>query len=259
MPTHTWLICDLNLLCWRAYHGNAGHDPQASIASAIFAVKSYQDRFCAHGRTVYCFDKGPYFRAGILPTYKSSRNSKTQTDEERESKQALRDRMDALSDRLRARGETVLCYAGFEADDHIAQAVFCTPKNDHALMISRDHDLWQLLGPRTSMLDPVTDQVHTRDTFRTQHDGLHPSEWVEVKAIAGCSTDDVPGVPGVAEKTAVKYLTGNMNKLSPTYGRIRNFVGTLPYLNNLALCRLPFPGTPSVKMEFRNVRDCDVS
>ena len=249
MSSATWVIIDTSFLVWREFYGGAHQDPAAAVSGAVYFAKSLQDRFLAHETTVWAFDAGPYNRATLLPTYKAGREAKERTPEEQEARVNLRFRIDALADKLRAKRCNVLRLEGFEADDHIARAVEAVPKGDHAVICSRDRDLFQLLSHKCTMLDPVTDTIHTRDTFRAAYGNLHPQEWPEVKALSGCTTDDVPGILGVGDKTAVKYLTGKMNKLSPLYGKISNFIGTMPHVVNLGLCRLPFPGTPSVRLE----------
>lgn len=245
MSAPTRLIVDTNFLLWREFYGAARQDPSAAIEGALHEVKILQGRFQAHDRTTLCFDRSPYFRTDLYPNYKASRDQKERSDEELEARAALRTRTTELVERLRAQKNHVLCYAGLEADDHIAAAVAALPKGEHALICSRDKDLYQLLSPRCSMLDPVTQQIHTLKTFRAET-GLHPSEWPQVKALAGCASDDIKGIEGVGEKTAIKFLTGRMNALTPLHGKIRNFIGTAPYLTNLALCTLPWPGTPLV-------------
>jgi len=248
MPARTWLLIDVPFFTWREFYGAARQDPRAAIVGALHEVRKLHERFSAHATTVYCFDRAPYFRTDVYPRYKISRETKERTVEEREGRAAVRTKTNELVETLRARNKHVLCYAGLEADDHIAAAARAIPKGDHAVICSRDQDLWQLLSPRCSALDPVTDQIHTHKTFRATYD-LHPSEWAQVKALAGCATDDIDGIEGVGEKTAVKYLTGKMNRLSPLHGKIRNFIGTAPHLTNLALCSLPWPGTPPVPLE----------
>jgi hypothetical protein len=71
---------------------------------------------------------------------------------------------------------------------------------------------------------------------------LKPEDWIHVKAIAGCSTDEIPGVEGVGETKAVSFLRGAMNKETETWKRIRAFRKTPEYQRNLKLVTLPFEG-----------------
>ncbi|MFH1609683.1 MAG: hypothetical protein ABID40_03550, partial [Candidatus Bipolaricaulota bacterium] len=70
--------------------------------------------------------------------------------------------------------------------------------------------------------------------------------WAEVKAIAGCSGDGVPGIRGAGDRTAVKYLNGRLNVTTKVWGRIEAGRGMIQ--RNLRLVRLPFEGCPEVRL-----------
>ena len=239
----TWTIIDTNFLIWREFFAAGNREPVPSVIGALACGAEIVSHYAAIG-VVWCFDVAPYNRSALFPEYKASRIAKT-PDTDAKSKEELR----LLTGRLHtsilkgAGVKNIVALSGFEADDHIAAAVKALSKKDEAVIVSRDADLFQLLSPRVRMYDPVGRAEYTRDSFREPWN-IHPSEWPQVKAIAGCSTDDVPGVDGVAEVTAAKYLKSEMNRMSPTFAKIRNFIDTPDYARNVTLCSLPFPGTP---------------
>ena len=103
------------------------------------------------------------------------------------------------------------------------------------VIVSTDRDLYQLLRQdRVSVWDPLKKKPVTERSFTMKY-GIGPDEWAPVKAIAGC-----PGVKGVGEKTAIKYLTAEMNMNTKTYVKIMK-AGDL-IARNLKLVELPFAG-----------------
>ena len=70
-----------------------------------------------------------------------------------------------------------------------------------------------------------------------------------MKALAGCSTDSVPGIKGVGEKTAIKYLKNELKESSKIYQRIISKEGWNIYKRNIELVKLPFTGTKIFKLK----------
>jgi 5'-3' exonuclease len=75
---------------------------------------------------------------------------------------------------------------------------------------------------------------------------ITPEEWGEVKAIAGCNTDNVPGVPNVGNSTACKYLNRKLNRSHKTYSAILNSEDLIE--RNRSLVILPLKGTPEIEI-----------
>ena len=139
---------------------------------------------------------------------------------------------------------------GFEADDLIAQfARNVEDRGDQpAVCVTRDRDLYQLLdAPYFWLYDDQTETVKDQKWFREQY-GLEPKQWIEVKAVGGCSSDKVPGVPGVAETTAVNYLKGEIPEHYKTHKAIVSQNGQYVRAKNIILVGLPFPDTPRFQM-----------
>ena len=238
-----WLAIDTSFLVKRAFHGAARRDPEAAV---ITAVLDAQALFREHAATalIWAFDAKPYKRSVVFPGYKVKPLPKHPDQTEAEVL-AAEEHLRVLTARLAeeylpALGyKNVFRFDGYEADDVIAQFCLDAP-GDRITIASRDRDLLQLVGPHVALYDPVTRHTMTHSLF-CNHYGLHPTEWPEVKAIAGCASDRLPGCAGVGESTAVRYLTGEL-----TGGKrltdIRAFLKTPEYERNLKLVTLPYGG-----------------
>ncbi|MSO88703.1 MAG: DNA polymerase I [Rhodospirillaceae bacterium] len=96
--------------------------------------------------------------------------------------------------------------AGFEADDLIASYARAAEKaGADVTIVSSDKDLMQLVGDRIAMLDPIKNRKIGISEVREKF-GVDPERVVDVQALAGDSTDNVPGVPGIGVKTAAELI-----------------------------------------------------
>jgi 5'-3' exonuclease len=77
---------------------------------------------------------------------------------------------------------------------------------------------------------------------------IEPCLWASVKALAGCSSDDVPGLKGIGELTAAKWFQSKLKPESVAYRKI-NTEGIEVYNRNIKLVRLPFEGTEVFKLK----------
>ena len=138
---------------------------------------------------------------------------------------------------------------GYEADDIIAKLVMEGPPEEY-VTASSDADLFQLLDHMTMLSVPAArnkpEKIWTRSSFMKQY-RIEPTDWVRVKQIAGCTSDCIPGIYGVGDATAVKYLRGNLKPDSKKYQAIAG--GNAVIKRNEWLVKLPLPGTrlPVVK------------
>lgn len=134
---------------------------------------------------------------------------------------------------------------GYEADDIIAKVAEDNTRV-HITIVSSDADLYQLLNRTTEIYNPNKKSVYTDKDFQQEY-GIQPKQWAEVKSIAGCATDKVPGVYGVAETTAVNFLKGNLKKNSLKRKMIQENSSIIE--RNRWLVTLPLPGTPPVTLK----------
>jgi DNA polymerase-1 len=97
--------------------------------------------------------------------------------------------------------------AGFEADDLIGTLARKAEESGiDVVIVTSDKDMFQLLTPRTRIYDPVKDKWFT-DNDSVARYGVEPSRVVEIMGLMGDTTDNIPGVKGIGEKTAVKLIT----------------------------------------------------
>ncbi len=129
---------------------------------------------------------------------------------------------------------------GYEADDLIATyARQAAARGDRVTIVSSDKDLMQLVGGNISMLDPIKNrpigEAEVREKF-----GVGPDRVVDVQALAGDSTDNVPGVPGIGVKTAAELINlyGDLESLLSRAGEIKQPKRREAILANAALARI---------------------
>lgn len=137
------------------------------------------------------------FRSEIYPEYKAHRPPPPDD---------LIPQFDLIREATRAFNLPSIELVGFEADDLIAtysrQAVEAGAK---VTVVSSDKDLMQLVSDKISMLDPVKLQLQSFEAVEAKF-GVTPDKVVDVQSLAGDSTDNVPGVPGIGVKTAALLI-----------------------------------------------------
>ena len=150
-----------------------------------------------------CFDPpGPTFRHERFPEYKATRE---RMDED------LAAQLPVLRDVVRAFNVPVLELPGFEADDVMAtMAVRAANEGLHAYIVTGDKDLCQSVGPHVSIYNILkpgqeTEVLDPEGVERVW--GVKPSQVADLLALMGDTSDNVPGVPGVGKKTALKLVT----------------------------------------------------
>ena len=154
------------------------------------------------------------FRNDIYPDYKANRP---------EPPEALVPQFPLVRDAARAFGLSAVELPGFEADDLIATyARLAAARGDRVTVASSDKDLMQLVGDRVVMLDPI----RMREIGPAQvvgKFGVPPEKVIDVQALAGDSTDNVPGVPGIGVKTAAALIDdwGDLDSLLAHAGEIK--------------------------------------
>jgi 5'-3' exonuclease len=152
--------------------------------------------------------------------------------------------------------KNLFCETGYEADDLIAWASGRMARPRDVALVSGDEDLWQLLRKDVHAFRPVSDTVFTKEDFLDRFFGLAPPFWPEVKALAGCTSDTIPGIGGVGQITAAKFLVGE--SVSDAKRRdIMSFMKTDQYKINLELVTLPYPGCPRVSPTPHAAPDAD--
>ena len=168
------------------------------------------------------FDRGLSGREELYGDYKGTRE-KMPDD--------LRSQIERIEEMVQAFNIPVLAQEGYEADDVIGTVVSLVAKEDLDLrIITGDRDILQLLSERVSVQLPgrrgQKDVVWTLQAFRDQY-GLEPWQLVELKGLMGDSSDNIPGVKGIGEKSGTTLLKqfesidGIYEHLEDTRGAVR--------------------------------------
>lgn len=246
----TWLIVDCPFICYRSLYstGDLAHNGEVTGVTFGFMrdITTFQALFGTQD-IIFCFDSRNSKRQGLWPRYKAGRRATEAalSDIDRTKKQEMRDQILKLRrEYLPAIGYGNVFHAdGYESDDIIASVCQTLPREDEKVIIGSDQDLWQCLGPHVCMYNPNGGHTATEIKFRGEW-WLEPDQWADVKALAGCASDSVTGISGVGEKTAAKYLRGELCKSYISYKKIACPEGQKTWRRNLRLVRLPFADTP---------------
>ncbi len=249
-----WLILDCNYLCHRAKHSTGGlshnNKPTGVIYGFLKSIQALQEQFNT-ADIVFCWDSKTSKREKVYPDYKAQRKDKYKdmSDEELEFEKEFRLQMKLLRIRyLKTIGyKNVLVQPGYESDDIIASICKWLDNEDEAIIITSDKDLYQCIKHNVSFFDPSKGKRTTLQGFKKKY-GISPTDWAKVKSIAGCVTDNVSGIQGVGEKTAIKYIQDKLKRDSKTYLKIiKNEFFTC--MENDVLVKLPFKGTKRFELQ----------
>ncbi len=187
-------------------------------------------------RFLFTWDSPSNHRKQYFPEYKLGRLEK-KTEDEIEFNNACYRQFNILKkDFLPRLGFTCIEQEGYEADDLIASVVKNNPDLKFTI-ISGDNDLYQLLSNNVSMFSKV---VFTQEDFMKEY-GVNPTDWNQIKAMAGCTSDQIPGIPKVGTLTACRYLRNELKVTSSAYQTIRRHKKIIDF--NLPLVTLPYKGT----------------
>jgi DNA polymerase-1 len=153
-------------------------------------------------------DVGESFRHREYPAYKATREKLSE-----ELQQDFDRSVDRIVELLVAFRVPVLGVEGFEADDVIGTlAVAAAARGLQSVIVSGDKDFYQLIGPGVALLNPgrggpaAVEETWVDERNATERFGIAPAQVVDYLALVGDSSDNVPGVKGVGEKTAVELL-----------------------------------------------------
>ncbi|MEP4806869.1 MAG: 5'-3' exonuclease H3TH domain-containing protein, partial [Hyphomicrobiales bacterium] len=154
------------------------------------------------------------FRNDIYSEYKANRS---------EPPEDLRPQFSVIRDATRAFNVACIEKHGFEADDLIATyARQAEEAGADVTIVSSDKDLMQLITEKIIMFDQMKDKI-IRKADVVEKFGVGPEKMIDLQALAGDSTDNVPGVPGIGAKTAAQLLEefGDLETLLARAGEIK--------------------------------------
>ena len=202
------MLIDGNSLAYRAFFALPTDMATASgqITNAVFGFTSMLINLWRDhdpGQIVVAFDRPePTFRHAKVPTYKGTRDS---------APDILRQQMGLVREVLDALGVPTVDAAGFEADDVIATlATAGRDRSDDVVVVTGDRDTYQLVeDPHLKVLynvRGVSDYKLYDEAGILERTGVRPADYVHYAALRGDNSDNLPGVPGVGEKTAAKLV-----------------------------------------------------
>ena len=234
------ILVDGSSYLFRAFHAlppliTSRHQHTGAIKGVINMIRSLVKTY-PDSRIAVVFDaKGKTFRNDIYDQYKAHRPP--MPDE-------LRSQIQPIHDIIRAMGLPLLVVEGVEADDVIGTlATVADARGIRTLISTGDKDLAQLVTDKVTLLNTMNNESLNPEGV-TRKFGLPPERIVEYLALMGDKADNIPGVPGVGPKTAVKWLQeygsldgllANLDKVSGKIGeRLRESVDQLWLSHKLA-------------------------
>ena len=160
---------------------------------------------------VVIFDaKGPTFRNEIYSEYKANRPPMPEE---------LREQIEPIHNVIRAMGLPLISISGVEADDVIGTlSEMATAEKRPVLISTGDKDMAQLVNDYVTLVNTMTQVVLDRDGI-VEKFGVPPELIIDLLALMGDSVDNIPGVAGVGEKTALALLQ-NMGGISDIYAQL---------------------------------------
>lgn len=210
----TLLIVDGNSILNRAFYGirplyTKDHIPTNAVYGFITILKKHLDTLKPDSLACAFDLRGPTFRHKMYDEYKATRHG--MPDE-------LAEQLPWAKETAAAMGFHVLTCEGYEADDIIGTlcAKADADGDTHAYVLTGDRDSLQLITPACSVILAKTKEDILYDEARfTEEYGIRPEQLVDVKALMGDASDNIPGVKGIGEKTALKLIaaSGSLDEL----------------------------------------------
>ena len=221
------VLVDGNNLLFRSYYataytGNIMRNRDGFPTNGLYGFVNMINKIVAEENPKYmmvAFDIGKTFRHEKYKDYKGGR---------RETPEDLKVQFPIAKKILTAMGIKYLECEGYEADDIIGTiSSWCDKDPEYeALIVSSDKDLIQLISDETvvKLLKPKDYIMMDKATF-IQTYGFEPIKMIDLKALMGDASDNIPGVKGIGEKTAIKLLT-QYGSLDGIYENIDNIKGS---------------------------------
>lgn len=223
------IMVDGNNLLFRsyyatAYNGNFMKNSKGFPTNALFGFTNMINKIIQEENPEYiivAFDKGKTFRHEKYDFYKQGRS---------ETPDELKMQFPVAKNMLDAMGIKYYEIDNYEADDIIGTfAKYCDiPDDDYeGLIVSSDKDLIQLISPQVEMkLLKSKDYIRYNVNNFKEEWGIDPINIIDLKALMGDSSDNIPGVKGIGEKTALKFLH-QYKTLDGVYNNIDNIKGSV--------------------------------
>lgn len=225
----TLMLLDGNSLAFRAFYAlpaenfktQGGLTTNAVYGFTAMLINLLRDEAPTHIAAAFDVSRQT-FRLEKYPEYKAGRSA---TPDE------FRGQIDITKEVLAALGITVLAEAGFEADDLIATlATQAEAEGFRVLVVTGDRDSLQLVSDDVTVLYPrkgVSELTRFTPEAVLEKYGLTPRQYPDFAALRGDPSDNLPGIPGVGEKTATKWIAeyGSLQDLVDNVDKVKGKVG----------------------------------
>ena len=207
MPTiapNPLVLVDGSSYLYRAFHAfppltNSAGEPTGAMYGVLNMLKSLISQVQPSHIAVVFDAKGKTFRDEMFEQYKSHRPPMPDD---------LRKQIQPLHDIIRALGIPLLVIEGVEADDVIGTlAVAASKANQKVLISTGDKDMAQLVDDNIMLINTMNNTLLDRDAVIEKY-GIPPELIIDYLALMGDSADNIPGIAGVGEKTALGLLQG---------------------------------------------------
>ncbi|NVD08096.1 DNA polymerase I [Vibrio sp. JPW-9-11-11] len=220
IPDNPLILIDGSSYLYRAFHAypgtmSNGDIPTNAVYGVVNMLRSMMRQF-ASDRIAVVFDaKGKTFRDEMFPEYKANRPPMPDD---------LRCQIEPLHNVIRAMGLPLICVPGVEADDVIGTLAHQASQNGVPVLISTgDKDMAQLVDDNITLINTMTNVVLDREGVIEKF-GIPPELIIDYLALMGDKVDNIPGVPGVGDKTATALLQG-IGSLEQIYQNLDDIAG----------------------------------
>lgn len=217
------VLVDGSSYLYRAFHAlppltTSTGKPTGAVKGVLNMLLSLRRQYPDSPFAVVFDAKGPTFRDELFAEYKSHRPPMPDD---------LRGQIEPLHASVRALGLPLLCVEGVEADDVIGTlARQCAALGRDVVISTGDKDMAQLVCPHVTLVNTMTGSVYDVEGVRNKF-GVGPELIIDFLALMGDKVDNIPGVPGVGEKTACGLLNGIPGGLKGLYDNLDQ-VAALP-------------------------------
>ncbi|MAA94605.1 MAG: DNA polymerase I [Rheinheimera sp.] len=204
IPKNPLILVDGSSYLFRAYHSpphltNSRGEATGAIYGVINMLKSLLRQYNPSHMAVVFDAKGPTFRNEMFGEYKANRPPMPDD---------LRSQIEPIHQIVRAMGLPLLCISGVEADDVIGTlARQASSAGRHTLISTGDKDMAQLVDGHVTLINTMTNTLLDPESVVTKF-GVAPEAIIDYLALMGDKVDNIPGLPGVGEKTAAALLQG---------------------------------------------------
>ncbi|BBU99797.1 DNA polymerase I [Providencia hangzhouensis] len=198
------ILVDGSSYLYRAYHAfppltNSAGEPTGAMYGVLNMLRSLIMQYKPSHVAVVFDAKGKTFRDELFESYKSHRPPMPDD---------LRAQIAPLHEMVEAMGLPLLVVSGVEADDVIGTlACEASRKGMPVLISTGDKDMAQLVEPNITLINTMNNTILGPDEVKEKY-GVPPELIIDFLALMGDSSDNIPGVPGVGEKTALALLQG---------------------------------------------------